>query len=175
MSQEYPAFPEGSGYADQEAYNASMQQPASIKTAVNVMRAGAALSAIYLVISLITLGSLKDDIKEQLQTDGTDYSQSQLDTAYNIAVGSVVIFGVIGVLLWLWMASANGKGRNWARIVATVLGAINIIFSLLGLIGGQATLTAMVFTVLNLVIAVAALVFMYKSDARAYYAASSRR
>jgi hypothetical protein len=25
------------------------------------------------------------------------------------------------IALWLWMARANGRGRNWARIVSTVL------------------------------------------------------
>ena len=25
------------------------------------------------------------------------------------------------IALWLWMARANGQGRNWARILSTVL------------------------------------------------------
>ena len=28
---------------------------------------------------------------------------------------------MIGIALWLWMARANGQGRNWARILSTVL------------------------------------------------------
>ena len=30
-------------------------------------------------------------------------------------------FGLVVVSLWLWMARANGQGRNWARILSTVL------------------------------------------------------
>ena len=33
----------------------------------------------------------------------------------------IVIFGLIPVALWLWMARAVGHGRNWARILSTVL------------------------------------------------------
>ena len=32
-----------------------------------------------------------------------------------------VVFGLVEIALWLWMARANGQGRNWARIVSTVL------------------------------------------------------
>ena len=30
-----------------------------------------------------------------------------------------IIFGLIGIGLWLWMAYANKAGKNWARITAT--------------------------------------------------------
>jgi len=32
-----------------------------------------------------------------------------------------LVFGLAGVALWLWMARANGQGRNWARILSTLL------------------------------------------------------
>jgi hypothetical protein len=31
------------------------------------------------------------------------------------------VFGLVVIALWLWMAWANGRGRNWARILSTVL------------------------------------------------------
>ena len=35
---------------------------------------------------------------------------------------TVVMVGGLGVIaLWLWMARTNGQGRNWARILSTVL------------------------------------------------------
>jgi hypothetical protein len=33
----------------------------------------------------------------------------------------VIVFGLVVPALWLWMAQANGQGRNWARILSTVL------------------------------------------------------
>jgi len=32
-----------------------------------------------------------------------------------------ILFGLVAIALWLWMARANGQGRNWARILSTVL------------------------------------------------------
>ena len=33
----------------------------------------------------------------------------------------VVVFGLVPVALWLWMARAVAEGRNWARILSTAL------------------------------------------------------
>ena len=32
-----------------------------------------------------------------------------------------IVWSLIPIALWLWMARACGRGRNWARIVSTVL------------------------------------------------------
>ena len=32
-----------------------------------------------------------------------------------------IVLGLVAAALWLWMARANGHGRNWARILSTVL------------------------------------------------------
>ena len=32
-----------------------------------------------------------------------------------------ILVGLAMIALWLWMARANGQGRNWARILSTVL------------------------------------------------------
>jgi hypothetical protein len=38
-----------------------------------------------------------------------------------VLLTGVIVFGLVVIALWLWMARANGQGRNWARIVSTVL------------------------------------------------------
>ncbi len=37
------------------------------------------------------------------------------------AAAAVSIASLVVIALWLWMARENGQGRNWARILATVL------------------------------------------------------
>jgi hypothetical protein len=32
-----------------------------------------------------------------------------------------IVFGLVPVALWLWMARASGQGRNWARGLSTAL------------------------------------------------------
>ena len=41
------------------------------------------------------------------------------------AVVTAVIGALIAIGLWLWMAWANRRGRNWARIVSAVFFGIN--------------------------------------------------
>ena len=180
--QPYQPYPEDSARREFEAYQASMtsERPSSIKNAVLLMRIGAGLSALGVVFVLVTLDSYKDDLRKSFLDNDSSLSSSQLDTQVNISVSSAVIFGVLGVLLWLWMAAKNNQGRNWARITATVLGALNILSSLFGLTAGVAVATSsnaigVITSILNLLIAAVAIFFMYRKDASAYYAAMSRR
>ncbi|HUD79260.1 MAG TPA: hypothetical protein VMR00_15515 [Streptosporangiaceae bacterium] len=55
-----------------------------------------------------------------------------------------MVGAVIAIGLWLWMAWANGRGRNWARTVAAVLFGINTLSLLLSffLVHAPATLVA---------------------------------
>jgi uncharacterized membrane protein YuzA (DUF378 family) len=79
--------------------------PATVVNAVKLMYAGAAVSTVNLVILL----ALTVDIKG---------SASWLNTPF-ITVS--IAWSLAPLALWLWMARENGRGRNWARIVSTVL------------------------------------------------------
>ena len=95
--------------------------PRSVQMAVNFMYAGAALSLIELIVGLATAGSLRTAIHNA----SPDLTPAQLHTAEVAGVATIVVLGLIGIALWLWMAWANRGGRNWARIVATVLFGLN--------------------------------------------------
>jgi hypothetical protein len=85
--------------------------PAPVLTAVRFMYGGAAIAAaVFLVTGLPVIG----DIHGRLF--GHRFSATPLTITLVI-----VIFGLIPTGLWLWMARAVGRGRNWARILSTVL------------------------------------------------------
>lgn len=174
MSTDYPSFPEESARADQAGHNTSMEQPPSIKTAVLLMRVGAAISALSIIVTLIELGAIKDQTEENLRTAG-NFTQDQVDSAFQVFVGSAIVGGLIGIALWLWMASANGKGKKWARIVATVLGVINVLFFLYGVTAGTSPILSLLVGAASVLVGIAALVFMYRSDATQFYNANSAR
>ena len=178
--QPFQPYPEDSARREYEQYAATMtvERPQSVTNAVLLMRLGAAVGALYVLITLAMLGSLKGDIKDELNRQGDTYTQSDIDTAYTVVIVSVVVLGVIGVILWLWMAAMNNKGKNWARITATVFAAINILFSLLSLAGSSTSnpsIVGVLYTIADLIIAVVALFFMYRKESSAYYTAMSRR
>ena len=86
--------------------------PTPVRTAVKLMYAGAAVSAVYLIILLaIVIGDIK--------AVHASWNGHRLATAPSITLG--IVPGLVVIALWLWMARANGQGRNWARILSTVL------------------------------------------------------
>lgn len=174
----YPVHPGTPAGGQPGSPRAAVPQPGSIRLAVRLMWAGAAVSFLSLVVGIATLGGAKDEIRDELIKDDPNVSQSTVDAAYAIAVTSIVVVGVLSVLLWLWMAWKNGQGRSWARVVATVLGGLNVVFTLIWLVtpnvSPNADVAALGFSLINLVIAIAILVLLWRKESSDFYAASSR-
>jgi hypothetical protein len=168
----FPSYPEDSAGGGQVA--AQPAQPPSMRTAVRLMWAGAGLSALSLVVTLITLSSLRSHLRTQLAKSNPTFSNSDFNTTYHAVVGGAVIGAVIAIALWLWMAWKNGRGRGWARIVATVLGGLNLISSVYTIAVGHSLAISEVLTVVDLILAVAILVLLWRRESSDFYAASRR-
>lgn len=78
--------------------------------------------------------------------------------------------GLIGVLLWVLMAWLNGKGKGWARIVATVLFVLFVLSFLASFAQATATMT-LVVNVLVLIAGAAATFFLWQKDSTAWFQA----
>jgi hypothetical protein len=89
----------------------------TVRAAVRVMYAGAIVSTVNLVILLAFIDYVKA-YHAVLGHQLTTAQVSQLNTPF---VTLSVVSGLVPIALWLWMALANGCGRNWARILSTVL------------------------------------------------------
>lgn len=139
------------------------------------MWVGAGISLISLLVTLATLGSLKSQIREQLAQSGQNVTDDLVNASYAMAIVVGIVGAVIAILLWLWMAWKNGQGRSWARIVATVLGGINVISTLYTAFAGNTGAAATILAVVNLVLAIVILALLWRKEAGAYYAACSRR
>jgi hypothetical protein len=95
--------------------------PQSVVRAVQAMYVGAVVSLIGIVVDLTTLSSTKSKIVSQHR----DWTVTQVNNAEHVAIGIFIVSGLLGAALWVWMAQANKAGKGWARIVATVLFAID--------------------------------------------------
>lgn len=144
--------------------------PQPVRTAVRFMYAGAALSVIEIIIGAVTVSSLRSAIRSQYP----NYSPSQIHTAEVAGVVAAVVIGAIAVGLWLWMARANSQGRGWARIVATVLFALNTIDSL-ALIARPHSAISLLFAGLVWLAGLGAIFFLWQRESSAYFQASSGR
>ena len=108
MSQPYPSSGQPAGPQRPAA-------PAPVRTAVEFMYAGAAVSAVGLIIGLALM-----IVDIQVAVRGQFLGRS-LAAQKPFVITVSIAFGLVVVSLWLWMARANGQGRNWARILSTVL------------------------------------------------------
>jgi hypothetical protein len=149
---------------------ARVERPASIAQAVKLMYVGAALSLLGIIVSFLEKDAIRDTVKNS--SAGKTMTPDELDSAVTLAMVSGIVAGLIGVALWLWMASVNGKGRKWARIVATVFFA----FSVLNFLGSFLQPTPALSRILGIVmLALGAyiLYLLYRPESTQYYEAQS--
>lgn len=172
MTSDIPPYPASS--SGQEPPTTPVSAPPPIALAVNLMRAGAGLSVVNVIVGLLTRNSMRDNLEDSLRRSG-DLTDSNLDTAYNVTLTSLLIIGVIAFGLWLWMAYANGRGRRWARVVATALGGISTLGFVLSLSQGGATGLSLTLSALTAALAVAIVALLWRKESTAYYNATSRR
>lgn len=120
--------------------------PPPVLRAVRFMLAGAAVSAVSLVVSVIGSFGLKSAMMsasaEKLRLH--QITESQISNAATALTIYTIVVGLASVGLWVWMARMNGAGRNWARITASVFFGLWSIYtySILGQLNGAVTITA---------------------------------
>ena len=110
MDQPYPS-------SGQQAGPLRPRAPAPVLTAVKLMYAGAAVSAAWLIIGLALI-IVDVTAAARGRFLGHSLTAPQLRP---LIITVWIVFGLVVIALWLWMARANGQRRNWARILSTVL------------------------------------------------------
>ncbi|HSR82605.1 MAG TPA: hypothetical protein VLM11_00305 [Streptosporangiaceae bacterium] len=165
----YQPYPTG-GF-DQLPQQGPATPPPSVRTAVKLMYAGAGVSALSFIIGLITIGSLRQAI---IRASNKPLTNNQLHTAEAVGIAFIVLLGLIGVGLWLWMAWANGRGRNWARIVAAVLFGLNTL-GLLSVVARPSAAGTKIFDIVGWLIGLGATIFLWRKDSSQYFTQSQLR
>ncbi len=176
-----PQLPEGpwgepGAWGPNAPASAGVEQPPSIRNAVRLMWVGAALAAFGLISVFFQTDAIRDAIEDA--DSSNDLTADEIDTVVNVSIAAAVIFGLIGVGLWAWMAVMNGQGKSWARVVATVLGGLNVLFTLLGFAGATgegATALSTVLSLIGLALAVAILILLYRPESNRFYEARAPR
>ncbi len=161
----YQSYPAGGGQMAQRP-----PQPSSVRTAVWLMYAGGGLSLLSAIIVLALSGRIKTDVDNALikhnATAAKKLTLSQIHSVASAYVVIIVVVLLISVALWVWMAWANGRGRPWARIVASVLFGLNTIFLLVGVSrAGSSTLVSGIGWLIGLV----AIIMLWQRASSAYF------
>lgn len=160
------------------------ERPKTLTYAVYGMWLGAVLTIVGMVLTL-TMDT--DDLRRAM-IEGAEqqptYDSSTIDAGsiadvmVPIIMIGTVVFGLITLGLWIWMALVNAKGRGWARIVATVFGALAIAsgmgnFANLGASSGAGMQVALgggglALSIVNLALAIAIVVLLWLKPSSAY-------
>jgi hypothetical protein len=149
-------------------------RPTSVQRAVWCMYGGAALSAISALIILVLSSRIRKAVqKAAVKANVTAAAKgqktltaAQIHSLATATVAILVIVLVIGIALWIWMAWANGKGKNWARIVASVLFAFNTLYLLLSVSRAGASV---IFVGLGWLFGLGAIVMLWNRQSTPYF------
>ena len=156
----YKPYPSGGNTVEPDRRAA----PATVVNAVKLMYAGAAVSTISLIVSLVDIGGTKTEIRKA-RPNLTAAQVNQLNT---FIIALALLSGIVGIALWLWMARANSQGKNWARIVSTVLFCLATL-DLVGVLGEPKTVLGLIFPLLTWLIGVCTVFLLWRSASSAFF------
>ena len=143
--------------------------PASVRTAVRMMYAGATVSLVSVIVSLAAINQIKTAFEAR-----HPLAQDAAQGAASLAAAAVIISGAVGIGLWLKLASASRKGRSWARTAGTILFGLDTL-GLLGTLGRAGIPAVKTFGVLIWLIGLIAVISLWRRPSSDYFAASRRR
>jgi hypothetical protein len=174
----YQPYPSGGSYQGYPAGGNQLAerppQPTTVRNAVWLMYGGAAISVISIILVLAFTSKFRRAVLKALAKANTKLSNegktqltaAQMHSAASLYLAVVIIVLVIATLLWIWMSWANGKGRGWARIVATVLFVLN---TLILLTAGRRGGLAAILVGLGWLVGLAAIILIWQRKSSAYY------
>jgi len=99
-------------------------RPRAVRAAVTLMLAGAAAELAALITVAVTSGAVRAAVAARYP------AAVQAATVHQIAV---LIGAPFAIGIWLWLAWANGKGQDWARVLSAAcfgLITLSVLFSL---------------------------------------------
>jgi len=139
--------------------------PASVATAVRLMYAGAAYTLVWAIGFIMVSASI---VKNHPEITATG------DHRLAGAVTLAVFTSVVDIALWLGIARACRRGRNWARVAGTVLFALHTIGVLDVAVSSQAGLgPAKVLTLNGLLIGCGVGVVLWQRPSSAFFTRAS--
>ena len=145
--------------------------PQSVTRAVQVMYLGALASLVGIIIELLTRHSLRTYIHDHSTRNGHPLTATQVADTYHAELVVLVVVGLIGIVLWLWMAQMNKAGKNWARITSTVFFALDTLGAIGGLAGGALSGGSVnrFYGLVVWVIGVAAILLLWQRSSTQYF------
>jgi hypothetical protein len=137
--------------------------PGTVRLAVKLMYAGAALSGLIVVLALTTSGQ----VRSALRTAHPHLSTAAVNTQVHDQIVSSAVLWLITIAFWIVMARTNLAGRGWARILSTVLCVLST-FNFAATIFEHSSLVSKVVYAPLWLVGVGALILLWRPETSAY-------
>jgi uncharacterized membrane protein (UPF0136 family) len=164
----YPSYPQMPGYAETPT-EPPPTPPQDVDRASKILYGLAGLGILNTLLSFTMKAQIRDAIRDRYP----DYTADELDSTVNAFLGIAVVVGIVFALIYVLLARKVLQGRNWARIVATILLAFNAL-NLLS-VGQPQPALLRALGVIAALAAIAALVFLWRRQASEFFSAQTRR
>ncbi|HEV8555228.1 MAG TPA: hypothetical protein VGR06_02370 [Actinophytocola sp.] len=120
----YPPMPSG-------GFTGPMPRPQAVSIAFGLVLLGIGIVVLMLVLSLvIEYDALTESMAEELAKDGP-YTEGELHAATSFTAGLISVIVGVAAGLFLLFGILMRTGRNWARVVLTVLLSFGMLVSIL--------------------------------------------
>lgn len=149
-------------------------RPKAVDNAFMLWMVGAALSLISLIVAF-TVGADEIDAaaRESLEAQGGSFTEQDVENIANASKIIGVVIGLAFIGLFVLFAYKMRAGRNWARITLSVLGGLSIVLTLIGV--GSAGPVDLVVRLVQALLIVGAVYFMYRPESNNYFNAGAVR
>ncbi|MFE6924646.1 DUF3824 domain-containing protein [Nocardia sp. NPDC057663] len=145
--------------------------PQNVLMAFYVMLTGAVVTVLSAAYMLTTIDQIRSDA---LEASGGVFRGDDLDILVYAGLAGGILTSLVTAGLWVWLAFVCRAGKNWARITGTVFFGINVLFSVIAVISTlaapDADLQSLSFTVVGVVIGLAAVILLWNPKSKAYFA-----
>lgn len=171
------------GYEAAPSYDAhggapagAVAKPQPVGLAEKLMYAGGVVSLVTGIVGFFeSEDSIRDRLSQASEAMGGSMTPEMIDQQVALTPISALVTGLIAAMLWFLIGRFCGKGKGWARIVATVLAVLNLISFVFGLLGSSIIPGAsggtfvLLLNAVSAIIAAAVLFFLWKKESTAYF------
>jgi hypothetical protein len=138
------------------AKDGGVQPPRQVQLAVRFIRYAGIISALTAVLSAVAMFNPTVILETERQLESMGFTDMSM---IRPALVASIVLTAIGVLIYFWLAAAIRKGRNWARITATVMAAVSLL----------SLLVPNPIAIVQVLLGAIAVLMLWRSPAKGYF------
>lgn len=149
-------------------------RPRPVTASMWLMILGGVLSLIGALVNVaVEYDSMRSDFVTDVTTGPEPMTYDEAESVWFIVLALGLALAVIMSIIWVALGCLVGRGKNWARITATVLGVLGGLCAVCGVfvVLFDGSLVSSAVTVVTGIVGVASIILLWIPDANRWFAA----